>query len=382
MRIRKISLFKCDKPFQFEFKSTHAQRINSETIIIQLDFDNGIVGYGESTPRPYVTGEDCSTVVDTIKRIYSPRLLSAEIADIKDVKNTLFALESEHNVENASIFNSALGAIDIALLDALGKYQNISSSYFLGQESLMSVPYSISVPFLPMKKVQEIYDLMKKFGFHHVKVLLSSSESEDLERIAFLRTLLGEKADIRVEINGKWSFEQAVSNLDKLQKFNISAIEQPLPKNDIEGLKKLKKKIGVPIIADESMCSLSDAKNLIDMDACDILNIKISKCGGLLKSREIALYAASRNIPCQLGAHVGETEILTAAGLCFTRSIPDLLFFEGFSSLLFQDNWVAGGLKINKKPVSPKTAFGLGVDSEGKNLIHQYCRLMAELECD
>jgi L-alanine-DL-glutamate epimerase-like enolase superfamily enzyme len=379
MKIVKISLYQYNEPFKLGFHSPQTLRARSESIIVRLEFENGISGYGESTPRTYVTGEDCSTVVQVIQDFFSSILLSHEIHTIDDVEGVLNKLESECLKKNILHYNSALGAIDIALLDALGKFQKLPVTNFLGSIVREKALYSISIPFLHPQKIRELFFQLQKFKFKYVKILLGKSESENVKRVGLVRSLFGDHVDIRVEANGKWTFQQAVFNLEKLEKFNITAVEQPVAKDDIVGLQRLKKAMKIPIIVDESMCSLSDAKILIEKEACDILNIKISKCGGLLRSIEIAHFAQSQNVPCQLGAHVGETEILRTAGKSFAFTIPNLIFFEGASFLLFKKSRSNNQFEIKNKREGEVSNFGLGIKFTNQQLIMKHCVPVVEL---
>ena len=156
-------------------------------------------------------------------------------------------------------------------------------------------------------------------------------------------------------------------NIEKLKGFNIAGVEQPVEKSDIEGLREIRNNTGVPVIVDESMCSLSDAKHLIEMEACDIINIKISKCGGLLKSKQIRDFAQSRNVRCQVGAHVGETDILGRSGRYFVMTTLDPFCFEGFSHLLFENSW-KNQLKKAAGEAGLFSNFGLGVELTNQKL--------------
>ena len=78
-------------------------------------------GFGESSPRLYVTGEDCLSVIDMIKESFSKILFSSQVNSLDDIKNILNELEKECIKKNKPNYTSALGAIDIALLDAFGK---------------------------------------------------------------------------------------------------------------------------------------------------------------------------------------------------------------------------------------------------------------------
>ena len=379
MKIVKISLFKNNKPFRLGFHSAQTLRTSPDSIIVWLEFENGISGYGESIPRTYVTGESCSTVVVVIRDLFSPILLSNEINTIDDVEIILNELENECLKSNTLQYNSALGGIDIALLDALGKFQKCSVGSFLGDVENKDVPYSLSIPFLPPQRIEELFNQLQKHKFEYIKVLLGKVERENIERVSLARSLFGDHVDIRVDVNGKWTFDQAISNLENLKNFGLTAVEQPLAKDNIDGLQKLKKAIGIPLIVDESMCSLSDARNLVEREACDILNIKISKCGGLLRSRQIADFAQSQNMLCQLGAHVGESQILSEAGKFFALTKSNITHFEGCSFLLFEN--LSGKNQFQVKSINEDefSNSGLGIGEENLQLIKRHCSPIVEL---
>jgi len=379
MRIVRINLYEYRKPFRFKFHNTQTLRASAESVIVRLELENGVLAYGESTPMAYVTGEDCSSVVNLIHNYFSPILFSYEINTIDDVAKLLDQLESECRNRNISHYNSALGAIDIALLDALGKTQQLPVTNYLGSIVRKRASYSISIPFLPLQKIEELFFQLPKSTVKYVKVLVGEVERENMSRVNLVRSLFGSDVDIRLENNGKWTFKQAISNLDQLQKFNITAVEQPLAKDDIEGLRRLKEATVIPIIVDESMLTLSDAKRLIEREACDILNIKISKCGGLLRSKRIAQFAKSQNILCQLGAHVGETEILKEAGKSFALTTPNLVYFEGCSFLLFEDKWRSDQFEIKSDNEVGLADFGFGTASIAQQLIEKHCSPILEL---
>ena len=127
------------------------------------------------------------------------------------------------------------------------------------------------------------------------------------------------------------------------------------------------------------MCSLDDAKKLIENEACDLLNIKISKCGGLVRSRRIAHFAQSQNIQCQIGAHVGETEILGAAGKYFAFTTQNLIYFEGCSFLLFEESWRNNQIDAKSKREAGNSNFGLGLGATTLQSIQNYCEPIVEL---
>ena len=379
MKIKKIKLYQFNRPFRTRFHSSQTLRTKAESIVIQLEFENGISGYGESAPRTYVTGENTSAVARVTQNCFAPILLSHTFESIDDVGGVLNELENECQKRNILQYNAALGGIDIALLDGLGKLQKLPAANFIGSTVRKKIPYSIPIPFLPHQKIRDLFSQLYDFNFHHVKVLLRQVESENIERVSLVRSLFGDHVDIRVDVNEGWTFRQALSNLERLEKFNITAVEQPLPKEDIENLVRLRRAIGIPIIVDEGMCCLADARMLIERDACDILNIKISKCGGLLRSKEIASFAHSEGIRCQLGSHVGETDILSAAGRCFASTTQNLAYVEGCSFLLFEDLSGKKQLQIKSINEGEFSNSGLGIGGGSLQLIKKHCSPILEL---
>ena len=374
MKIIKINIFQCNTPFKFSFHSPHIRRIQADSIVVELRFNNDISGYGESAPRPYVTGETCLSVVNTIQNHFSKILFHREINSLEDVENTLNLLEKECHNKKFATFNSALGAIDIALLDALGKFQSVPLHNYLGSFTGDKISCSLSLPFFHNMIIEELYHKIKLLELDSIKIIMGKVENDNIKRVNFIRSLFGDQIEIRIEANGKWSLKQAISTLGKLKRFNIAGVEQPVGSSDIEGLREIRHITGIPVIVDESMCTLHDAEHLIEMGACDIINIKISKCGGILRSKQIRDYAQSKNVRCQVGAHVGETDILSRTGQYFAMTTREIFCFEGFSHLLFENSWQN---HIKNKPVATDLFSNLGL---GVKLTNQKLKLVCSLE--
>jgi muconate cycloisomerase len=117
-----------------------------------------------------------------------------------------------------------------------------------------------------------------------------------------------------LDANGAWSADEAVERIRALHAFGLTAVEQPVAREDVAGLARVRRAVSTPIVADESLCTLADARRLLEHEACDVWNLRVGKCGGLLATLELADLAARNGVGCALGVLVGETGILTAAG--------------------------------------------------------------------
>jgi L-Ala-D/L-Glu epimerase len=125
-----------------------------------------------------------------------------------------------------------------------------------------------------------------------------------------------------------------------MRRFNISSIEQPVPARDLAGMRRVREATGVPVVADEALCSLQDGESLIASRAADLFNIRLGKCGGFLASLRLVDLAREAGLGCRLGTLVGETGILSRAGEIFGGRVEGFASLEGKQqnkTLLLQD---------------------------------------------
>ena len=362
MKILTADLFLYEAPFRFGYPSAHLLRLKADSVILALQCEGGITGYGESAPRPYVTGETNVSVRELIRNHFTPFLIGREINKREDMEKIIRHLEQICQEGGITRYRSALGAVDIALFDALGKCRGIPACLLLGPALRKELPWSLPVPLLSEEEIRRFYKGTSRRTFRSLKVLVGRNEEENLKRLKLIRNLFGNEIEVRIEANGQWTTDEAFSNLKKMKKYAIAAVEQPVAKEDMEGMKAIREAFGISVIADESLCSPEDAEELLNRGACNILNIKVSKVGGLLAAYRIAGIAASRGGSCLLGAHVGETGILASAALHFLIAAPALSVVEGFSSLLFDTSKGIDELDPAERIGEILSAHGLGFD--------------------
>lgn len=336
MRINRIQCYHYNRAFTVPFDSLQTQRRHADSVIVRISCDNGVSGFGEGAPRPYVTGEDVASVVACINSIFAPILFSSGIKDLDTAAGLLTQCEAACQNNAIKAYQAALAAIDLALMDILENADLLSSASLYGRQLRQQLPFSASVPFLPRNLIKDFFPLLNaKLDIKIIKILIDDNPQRNRERVQLIQSLANADQELRLEANGKLSFDQIQNQLDHLQPFGIAAIEQPLPPADNASLPKLRKSSGMAIIADESLVSIADAHALIELEGCDVFNIKVSKCGGILRARAIANLAAAHGIDCHVGTHVGETELLGAAGRRLACALPNFDAYGGGSSVLF-----------------------------------------------
>jgi muconate cycloisomerase len=171
------------------------------------------------------------------------------------------------------------------------------------------------------------------------------------------------KATLRVDANGGWTLAQALEAAPLLERHGVTALEQPLAKAADEDLLKLSQSTTCAIVPDESLLTIEDAERLIGLGA-GVLNIRIAKNGGLMPALRIAQAALAAGREVQLGCLVGETSVLTAAGVCFLRATPRVRFVEGaFGRWLLRADVARPSLRFGYGGRPPRIGpHGLGVD--------------------
>jgi len=366
MKLSKLQLVEYRKPFKVGFHSPQIHRRTAESILVKMTFADGGCGYGECAPRPYVTGETCQSVIAAIGHHAAPLLFANTVETLDHLAQLLGEIETQCRDATRHACLSALTAIELGLLDALGRRTRKPIGDIIGRPPSRQPHRSISIPFLPTDSIQALFERLKPvISIDAVKILMKSDLQENIRRVAFIRTMVGAEMPLRIEANGKWSFDEALAHIEALAPYGVVAVEEPLQAAQPRHLHQLREKTGIDIILDESVCSLEDARKMTAAQACDGFNLKLSKCGGLLRLMALADFAQRNHLKCQLGTHVGEGPVLDAAGWYAAASHAIFYHYEGYSSLLFLDlNHDPQGWRMLAAPPSFE-GHGLGIDTRG-----------------
>ena len=336
--------------FLSPIKHSLATHQGSENLVVKLTTADGLSGYGEGIPRDFVTGETLPESLAFLQGVLVPAILGVNFASPQKVLQALAGLQESLGPG----YPAAFCALEMALLDAAGRTWGRPVAEFIGPPRQEQVVYSAVLPMATAEQMLRFFKLVqaKKMRFLKLKV----GDGDDLKILELAREILGWEVDLRVDANSAWSPAEAISRIRKMAPYRVSAVEQPVAKEDFEGLREVSQAVDLPIIADESLCTEADARQLIASRACQIFNIRLSKCGGLTRALKILRLAREAGLACQLGCHVGETSILAAAGRHFALCAEALAYVEGSlapyllawdpvaQSVVFGDGGLAGGL--------------------------------------
>lgn len=309
MKFISAEIFETKLPFRLGFKHALAERKFGHTIFIRLRAESGACGWGEVVPRDYLTGESIQSCWDDIINLWWPAVRELEFSlDAASVCNTLNPLYLQADQMRRT---AAFAGIDLAVYDGVSTVVGKSLHEFLGLGAT-DRSFNLSAPLggSSSSGVRRKALLFKLLGFNDYKIKLGMGI--DREVTAAARKVIGSGRDLRADANAGWSVDKAISALADISEYGISSIEQPVA--DIAGLAKVRAESGVRVMADESLCTLSDARELIEAKAADIWNIRLAKIGGFSGLFSMLELAGENNIALHLGSLVGETSLLQAAG--------------------------------------------------------------------
>ena len=283
----------------------NVNEINGLKVTVKLS--DGQVGIGTATPNEKVTGDTLQSSADVIKQVIQPALLNKDFKNWNDIL-TIIQTCIVHNT-------AAKAAVEIALFNLKAKENGESLVNLLGSEKgTLRTDYTISIG-TDSHMITEAKQLVKD-GFNSLKIKLGDNPvNHDIRTIQKISSAVGPDIALRIDCNQAWNYKDTLkaSRIWAQDNVNIDFIEQPVPKDDISDLTLLTTMSPYPIMADESAASYQDAINLIHKHACDYINIKLMKTGGLSEAIKINNLAQACGIKTMVGCMIEPVESIAAA---------------------------------------------------------------------
>jgi muconate cycloisomerase len=362
MEITQVKIYPVQLPFSADFSHSLRKRSWVKNIVVEVvaEQDN-LSGYGEGAPRSYVTGESQDSTITSISGFTKIETFPWNLNDVSQIWDLI------NSLSNGNKQNAAICAIETALLDLLGKHQKKNIiEYFPKHFHTDTVYYGATIPLDNQQRVSELCQLCKKMNIKKLRMKMGKDFEQNRETIEIVKDVFGNDYDLRVDVNGAWTFERALKHFQLLKDYKIKVIEQPMMPDDstISNLAKLTEKNGFVLMADESACTLKDAEKIHVEGYYKMVNIRLSKCGGFRNTLKIIDYLRSNGMKFQIGCHLGESGILSAAGRALCLLCKDAVYYDGsYDEYLLKENTTQEDVSfgIGGKG-SPLEGPGLGVN--------------------
>lgn len=314
MKIDKVELFGIRLPLHEPFIVSYDKYEDMPAILVKIELENGVVGWGEAVPDQHVTGETWHSALQVLEHELAPLLSGL----------SPFQIELIHQKMNKKILGnpSAKAAIDCALYDLMGKITEQPVYQLIGGKThdFLVMPQVISIK-SPDEMASDARRMVRE-GFRNLKIKVGTDMETDIERIRAVRNAIPPEVKLRVDANQGWDRTSAITVIDQTKDCLVEWYEQPVLADDILSLQEIRKVSPAKIMIDEGIHSTHDLLNVIKTRSADMVNIKLMKAGGIYPSLAIANMAEAAGLPCQVGSMV-ESAVGTMAGahLAISRDI-------------------------------------------------------------
>ncbi|MFX0107573.1 MAG: mandelate racemase/muconate lactonizing enzyme family protein [Candidatus Hodarchaeota archaeon] len=335
-----------------EFTTTYGQEPKiRHHVIVRISTESGECGLGEACPLPFTPDDDPNRIKHIIDIEFAPILIGSNPFDLDFLHSRM---------ENVPVLgNTARAGVDIALHDLIGKildlplYRHLGGSYQKHVE--IAEVLGIGTPSVIAKRAKESANR----GARAIKIKVGMDLDRDVDVLKRVRAEVGDSTRIRADANSGYSLKEAKKVLDETEEIKLEYMEQPLPADDLEGLRNLRESISTPIMVDESIHTVEDARVIIQHEAADFFGLKFIKHGGIHITKKIADLAAENHIECVL-ISPWETQIGIAAAVHLALSASNFTHPHEISPRSLMNDPVHGLKEVQGRIRVPEGA-GLGV---------------------
>jgi o-succinylbenzoate synthase len=333
----------------------------AQNIFIRIYADSGIFGAGECSAFPVIVGETQATCFE----------LAKDFAALWKGKDATIIAERMEELDLYTAFNPTIkSAFDMALHDLASKRANQPLYRFLGGTK-KEIETDLTIGIDTAGRMAQKAVQFKNNGVRMIKIKLGKNGKEDVERVRQIRGAVGNEIILRIDANQGWDFETAVYALQQMDNYEIQFCEQPMRYWDDHLLPELRKLSPIKIMADESVFNHHDAKRLIQAGACDFVNIKFAKSGGILEATKISEVCQQHHIPCMMGGML-ESRIALTAFAHFALANDNIIFYDMDTCLLgHKTDPVRGGVRFRGYFLEIPEISGLGADADNEFLATQ-----------
>jgi len=290
-KIKQVSVETINIPLDEPFTIATGTKYNIENVLITIRLENGIEGYGEAAPLEPVNGESQATALATLNSC-KDFLTGKDAAQYRQISKEL------KKVFRAQV--TARCAIEMALLDAFTKSLDIPLYRFLG-EATHQIETDYTIDIVPADTARINAKKLSGKGYRVIKTKVGKNLHEDIDRILAIRDG-APGCGIMLDANQGYSPGEALHFLEELEKKHIrpELFEQPVVKDDLQGMKFVKDHTSVPVAADESVFTSADAIRVVQTGCAGLINIKLMK-SGIVEALDIAAIARGANIGLMIG---------------------------------------------------------------------------------
>lgn len=318
MRITGLEACEIAVPFRVPYRlsRTYGTLAEAHAVILRVHTDVGLVGLGEADPMNPFTEETPASVLALLRDVVGPRLVGQDPVDVARLDAAL---------DGAVHGNpTARGAVSMALHDLVGQALAVPVHVLLGGRLHDTLPMLGAIGDGTPHEDAAAIEALAAEGYGTVMIKMGARPiPEEVRRMVAARERFGDRLRLIVDANQGWAAAEALAFVDGIRSHWPDLIEQPVPRWDLDGLRRVRERAACAVSADESLVTLQDAAALVRGQAVDVFSLKVSKNGGLTATRKLAQVAEAFGVRCLMNSML-EFGITQAASLHLGATLPNL----------------------------------------------------------
>jgi len=291
MIVSRVEIIPVHIPMTQPMSISYATFKTCDFVLTRVATNEGIVGVGECPPLPPLSRESQETIVPLLEKFIAPQILGEDPFDLERIWEKMDSAMPGYPFPKA--------ALDIALYDIMGKTLGVPVHKLLG--GAYRTRFS-NVGLIGLGSTEEIRGLAQRYvadGYKAIRLKTGLGLNADERNVRAVRETVGEDVTLRLDANQAYIPPKAIKFVKAMEKYDIELVEQPTPWYDFKGLAAVAKAVDTPIMPHESLYLLSDAIQLLDLEAMDVLGLKVYRPGGgLTSAKKLISLAELMDIPC------------------------------------------------------------------------------------
>ena len=298
MRITAIEPFLIDVPLRSPVMGVHGRTSVQRSALVRVTSGDGCEGWGNVDPTP---GYSTVSAVDVYRMIgrLAPALLGHNAFDARRALAAMHAVVADGY--------EAKAAIEMALLDLNGRAHGLSVHSLLGGTVKDRVTFNAWIGTVgPEQAAREAVAWLDR-GFTTAKIKINGPGADGPERVAAVRAAIGSRMALRVDYNESLTLAEAVPAIKALEPYDLTLVEQPVPRDQIEALAKIRRAVNIPLMADESVTGPASLIDIVRREAADYVKVKVMKQGGMIPTLSMIECAAAAGLKVIIGHGFGLT---------------------------------------------------------------------------
>ena len=316
MRITSVETGRRPVHLRSPFRTALREVKDFEVVTVTVLAEGGLAGCSEVVGTARITGETNASIEEAVNAVLAPVLIGRDLGD--------------YSVALADIASAMVGnktakcGIDVAVHRAVAAWRRTSLADVFGV-ALRPIATDVTVSLATPADMAADARQRVGEGFRTLKLKVGGRAAVDIERVQAVAGNVPGNVALRIDANQAWTARQALQVLDGLDQAGVVVefIEQPVPAADLAGMAAVTGRSPVPVVADESAHTAADVRRLADAGACDVVNIKLAKCGGLQAALEVAAVARTCGLGLLFGSMMESASGVAATAVLASRFAPD-----------------------------------------------------------